>query len=159
MPRFNVSEVLELARQIEKNGERFYREAEQRFEQPEVKRIFGYLAREEVKHDRTFTDMLAKVGAFEPDVRHAEEYYAYLRAYVDDAIFSEGRAAELGDAADTPQKAVRFAKQREKDSIQFYTEMKNLVPAAEQAVVDEIIEEERRHYVELDALGKSLGDG
>ena len=42
--------------------------------------------------------------------------------------------------------AFEFAMQRELDSVLYYHEIKNMVPAAQHEAIDKIIEEERRHY-------------
>jgi len=39
--------------------------------------------------------------------------------------------------------------QRELDSILYYHEVKNLVPAAQHEAIEKIIEEERKHYTTL----------
>jgi len=51
---------------------------------------------------------------------------------------------------------VNFAIDRESDSILFYSEIKNLVPEKQQGKVDEIIYEERRHFVMLSDFKKEV---
>ncbi|MEZ4220155.1 MAG: ferritin family protein [Polyangiaceae bacterium] len=152
MPRFNPREVLQFAVAIEQNGEKFYREAGPRLEDARARELFLRLAREEVGHEQLFSRLLAKMEDLELDVRHSDDYLAYLRAYVDNVAFRhEAARAELEKVMDR-ESAIRFAMQREQDSVQFYTELRELVPEAERGAIDEIIAEERSHFLSLSKL-------
>jgi len=63
---FNAIEVFEIAEQIERNGEVFYRRAAERFRDSEAGGIFAKLAGWEVKHEAAFA-ALRKQLAKEPD--------------------------------------------------------------------------------------------
>lgn len=156
MTRFNANEVLELALAIERTGEAFYRRAEQSVSDQKVRDTFRTLALEEVDHERVFRRMLERIGRFDPGDGASEDYYAYLRAYVDNVVFSQERASELLDTARDTEAALRFAMQREQDAILFYLELKNLVPVEEHDVIDRILTEERGHFTKLAGL---LGEG
>lgn len=152
MTHFNANEVLELALAIERTGEEFYRQAEQQVSDPKVKQTFRSLALEEVDHERVFKRMLERIGRFDPGESASEDYYAYLRAYVDNVVFSQARAAELLASTCDSETALRFAMQREQDAILFYLELKNLVPPEEHEVLDRIVTEERGHFRKLAEL-------
>ena len=154
MTRFNANEILELAIAIERAGEQFYRTAEQTLTDPRVRETFRFLALEEVEHERDFRAMLERIGRFDPGPEAAsEDYHAYLRAYVDNVVFSQRSApTSCARAGLNEEAALRFAMQREQDSILFYLELRDLVPADERGVIEHIITEERAHYRKLAEL-------
>ncbi len=49
---FDVTEIYQFAVQIEENGEKFYRAMVEKFDDPKVKKLFGFLAVEEVRHEK-----------------------------------------------------------------------------------------------------------
>ena len=49
-----------------------------------------------------------------------------------------------------------FAIRREIDSINYYNEIKSFVPEEQRNLVEEIIEEERRHFLKLSEFKKKL---
>ncbi len=149
MPRFNLEEVLRFAVNIEKNGERFYREAAGRLTEPRSKQLFLHLAREEVGHEQLFARLLDRATEVQLDVRHSEDYLAYLRSYVDNVAFRHAEAEKQLAKVIDEGSAIEFAMQREQDSILFYTELRGLLPEQERAAIDEIIDEERAHFQAL----------
>jgi len=153
---FTANDILEFAVTLERNGERFYRLAQERIEDDEVKRVFRRLAADEVGHQRVFEGLLRSMNPYDPGDDYAEEYFAYLRAYVDQVVFSDEKLDEaIGQVTDAIG-AVRFAKQREQEAVLFYTEMRNLVPEPDRGPIDELIAEERRHFTMLAELEKQL---
>jgi len=153
---FKASELYQLAIRIEENGEKFYRKMAEKLENANMKKVFTYLADEEVKHKKTFEDMVSKVEKYEPPESYPGEYFAYLRAYADNIIFSQEKLEEEMSKIKGAISAIDFAIQRELDSILYYLEMKNLVPESERNLIDGIIEEERRHFVKLSGLKKAM---
>ncbi len=152
MPKFNLEEVLQFAIFIERNGERFYREAAAKLSDPQSRHLFLRLAHEEVGHEQLFSRLLADAGKLEVDVRHSEDYLAYLRAYVDNVAFRHKQAeAQLAGVIDEAT-AIQFAMQREQDSILFYMELRELLPEHERSAIDAIIAEERTHFQALAEL-------
>ncbi|HIE43352.1 MAG TPA: hypothetical protein EYP78_00965 [Candidatus Omnitrophica bacterium] len=143
---------------IEENGEKFYRRVADISEEGNVKESFTFLADEEVKHRETFEEMLPEIEKYEPPEAYPPEYFAYLRAYADNIIFKAGIDKELPENMDAIS-AVDFGIHRELDSIAYYYEAKKFVPEVERSLIDKIIEEERRHFVELSELKEKLQKG
>ncbi len=155
MTLFEVSEILQFALRIEENGEKIYREFSKTMEGNNVKKLFSYLADEEVKHKKTFEDMVSKVEKYEPPESYPGEYFAYLRAYVDNTIFTHKNLdKELAKVKDAIT-AIEFSIRREIDSILYYLEMKNFVQKDQHNAIYKIIDEERRHYLKLTELKKN----
>ncbi len=150
---FGASEVLEFAMKIEENGEIFYRETAKKMETKEIKETFNYLADEEVRHKQRFKEMLSSVEKYAPPESYPGEYFAYLRAYADEHIFSKEKTAEIAaKEMKSAKEAVKFALSIENDSILYYLETRNLVPEPQRGAIDRIVEEERRHYLRLHNL-------
>jgi rubrerythrin len=152
---FDPSEVFQFAIRIEENGEKFYREMAQKLDDKAVKQLFSALADEEVKHRNVYKDMVAKIEKYEPFESFPGEYFEYLRAYADNHIFSADLMKKEMDRINDPSSALAFAMQRELDSILYYTEVKKLVAQNYRQLIDQIIEEERKHYVKLTGCKKS----
>lgn len=150
MQVFAASDIVQVAIRIEENGIIFYKFAEQLARQEESKKLFAFLADAEAGHKRTFEKFFAAVDKFIPAEQYAGEYSAYLRNYVDNNIIftKEVMDKQLAGVKDTVA-AFDFAMQRELDSILYYHEIKNLVPATQHDAIEKIIEEERKHYALL----------
>jgi Uncharacterized conserved protein len=150
MSVFAASDVVEVAIRIEENGINFYKFAEQIAKQEEAKKLFAQLAQAEVAHKKTFEGIFAKMEKYNPPEQYTGEYSAYLRSYVDNNLIftKEIMDKQLANMKDTVA-AFDFSMQRELDSILYYHEIKNLVPAAQHEAIEKIIEEERKHYATL----------
>ncbi|MBP7341985.1 MAG: hypothetical protein KA957_06710, partial [Syntrophaceae bacterium] len=121
----------------------------------DAKKLFAQLALAEAAHKRTFEKLLSQIETYTPPERYAGEYADYLRNYVDNnLIFTKDvMDKQLSQVTDTVG-AFDFAMQRELDSILYYHEVKNLVPAAQHEAIEKIIEEERKHYQMLNQMKK-----
>ncbi len=156
MSLFEPGEVFQFAIRIEENGEKFYRQMAQKFDETKVKELFSYLADEEVKHKKTYEEMVSKIEKYEPFETFPGEYFAYLRAYADKIIFSQKRLdQEIAKIKDIDA-AIEFAINTELDSILYYQEIKNLVSENQRSTIDKIIEEERRHFVKLSEIKRTI---
>jgi len=156
MDAFKAGEILRVAVRIEENGERLYRHAAGLADDRKLKDLFAFLASEEAKHKKTFAEMASGLEAYEPPESYPGEYLAYLRAYADNLVFpADQMEEELEDMYDVDE-AVEFALQREVESILYYIEARALVPKAQADAHDKIVAEERRHYLKLVEVKKSL---
>ncbi|MDD5688365.1 MAG: ferritin family protein [Elusimicrobia bacterium] len=144
---FKVSEIVEFAIQIEKNGEQFYRESVKKISDEKIKSLFLTLADEEVKHKKIFEELLKKVEDYKPVEAYNDEYFAYLRAYAGDKVFNK-KSVETKKITEV----IQFALNIERDSILYYLEAKNYVQDDDKNILDKIIEEERKHFVRLSQL-------
>jgi len=153
---FTASDVLQFAARMEEDGGRFYLEAADRSEKPEVKKLFNSLASEEAGHKTTFEKMLSKLAQVEPREDYPGEYLSYLHDYIDGKIFvpldDKSAKAESGNVA----KALEFAIQREMESIHYYQELKAFVPVEDHETLDKIIDVERDHFMQLSKAKKNL---
>ena len=157
MQVFEASDIVEVAIRIEENGINFYKFAEQIAKQEEAKKLFAQLAQAEVAHKKTFEKIFANMEKNNPPESYEGEFGAYLRSYVDNNIIftKEIMDKQLAKVKDTSA-ALDFAIQRELDSILYYHEIKELVPAGQHEAIEKIIEEERKHFLSLTAMKKSV---
>ncbi|MDD5044420.1 MAG: ferritin family protein [Candidatus Omnitrophica bacterium] len=157
MSVFDASEVFNFAIRIEENGEKFYRLMSEKFKGGNLRDTFNFLADEEVKHKEIFAGFLKNRELYEPAESFTGEYLEYLRSYADGHIFTKENAAYLASGKiDSEKHALQFAQDREIDSILYYLEAKNLVRDSQKQAIDKIVEEERRHYLKLLQIKKTL---
>lgn len=147
---FSADEVLEMALQIERNGERFYREAAGRADDAQLKDLLLELAEMEADHTRVFADLKAKLPSeAAPEIPYDpyDEVALYLRAAADTQIFNVyGAQPESLRAQRSPEEVLRTAIQLEKDSVVFYVGIREIVPERlGKAEVDKVIKEEMSH--------------
>jgi len=153
---FAAAEALEMAMQIESNGEVFYNAVAAKVADPSVKKLFQELALQEQRHYGVFQEMANTVGgAASPSTSDAErdEYHAYLQAALENALFS-GPDKALAMAAQTRdrQMALRVAIGFEKDTLLFFYDLCDMISEAEQKIVVGIIQEEKLHLQRLAKL-------
>jgi rubrerythrin len=150
-----ANDIIQFALRIEEDGEAFYRKTALATEDLAVRGLFNRLADGEIVHKDIFQDMLSQLKDYRPPETYPGEYLAYIRDYIDDKVVftKDAREAQLSDVHDTLS-ALRFAMQRELDSILYYQETKPFIPERQHHVVDRIIEEERRHFSKLAEVQK-----
>lgn len=144
---FSVREIIEFAVEIEKNGESFYRFAAGKLSDEKIKTFFLFFADEESEHRKKFEGFLKRVENSSPAEAFNDEYFQYLKAFADGKIFNK----KLPDIK-KPFDAIQFALNAERDSILYYLEAKNFILTDEQKIIDDIIEEERDHFVKLSQI-------
>ncbi|MBA3011732.1 MAG: ferritin family protein [Proteobacteria bacterium] len=141
---FTANDILEIAKKIEINGAKFYREAANRVTEEKHKQFLLGLADMEDSHEKTFAAMQANLKgsetaatAFDPE----DESALYLKALADTRVFFEKNQPET-----TMKGILASAIGAEKDSIVFYLGMKELTSEKMgKSKIGDIIKEEMRH--------------
>lgn len=154
---FQINEVVNIAVEIEKRGEQFYRDMAQRVKDQKVKETLLFLAGEEVKHQNIFSQMLSRMRSLEiPPGSSDSEYWAYVNDLIDsNFLFHSPIATKLISSVSTDEEVIHLAMGFEKESILFFTEMRSLVPGEEAKAIDTCIQEERKHLRKLSLVIKS----
>lgn len=152
---FTLYEIYDLAIQIEKNGEDFYREAEKKVSAPQLKGLFLRLADQEVKHRTWFGEKKESSKAGSKNLEMDEMSSRMLKDILGDQRFSLGEVnlADMHTVEDLLTMAIEF----EEDSIIFYGMLKSLI--ADDEIIkglDEIIEEEKLH---IEVIGSYREEG
>lgn len=157
MPEKSIGkEFLEVAIEIEQNGQKFYEIAAECNIVKEAKDVFRQLARREAEHQHLFRDMLSDLGGYIP-IEPCKNY-EYIKSIANSSIFVGKRAiALLNKKAISEIDAINAGIGFEKDSVLLYSSARGTVPHKDQQIIDMIIGEEQKHVIELVHLSKSLG--
>lgn len=159
---FNADEVFEIAEQIERNGARFYRKAAEKVKAENFQQLLLKLADWELSHEKLFAEMRKKLSAgekaetvYDPD----NEGVLYLRALAEGRIFDlrSDPSRKLTKSV-SMEKILSIAIEAERNSVLYYTGMKEVVPEKlGKARIEAIIKEEMNHITILNGHLEALG--
>ena len=146
-------EIIEIAMHLEERGEAFYNAAAEKATTAEIKTLFEELAIQEQYHRRAFQQMGRDVVQVTLSDEQWDQFHAYTGALLDQHLFDRpegalGKAAGVQDEREALQAAVGF----EKETLQFFRELRGVVKGADQQTVDRIIGEEEHHVKRLSGL-------
>ncbi len=154
---FSGRELINIAVGIERNGAVFYDSLADSTRDAAVQGTYKYLADKEKEHIGIFQNMLGSVGDYQPPETLTEEYDSYLKALTDSLVFTDDQVArEIARKVNSDIEAIQIALGAEKDSILFYSEIREFVRMPDRDVVNKIIEEEKSHVRQLSDLKKDL---
>ena len=157
MSSYSIKEVLEFALAIEETGYDFYVAQAEKTTNKKVKDLFERLARDEQQHKKGFKlildDMASRVS---DEGQFGEEYFQYIKMLVKDMGFKESKFNRDVASSESILDVVLYAMNREKDTVQYYTELKSMVSEQDQGTVDRLIEEEKEHFSTLFAVYEDL---
>jgi rubrerythrin len=150
--QFNADEIFQIAIEIERNGEIFYKKAAEGVKDVKLKDELYNLALMEKDHEATFAKLKDELSGvdlgsvtFDPN----DEASSYLKALADTRIFFK-KDIDMTSA----EEIFKSAMTAEKDSIAFYLGMKDMVSSAiGKSKIEAIIREEMQH---LKLLGTRL---
>lgn len=151
---FHANEIAEAAVEIERKGQAFYLRVAARAKEEKTRALFDHLAKEEAKHEVIFANLKERLGEVElPAWSTEEEYMTYVDSLIaSHTLFNEEFVDKFVEASDDETAAIHMAMSFEKDTLLFFMEMKELVPATEKDAVQSCIEEERLHLRQLRAM-------
>jgi rubrerythrin len=145
---FTAHEILDLAIQLEENGEAVYREAAGQASNADIRELLLWMAEEEVKHTRWFTELKQEIqtGSINPFMEEMSR--KVFSGILGDKSFShrDVNFAEIERTEDLIKIFIEF----EKDTVIFY---ETLIPFIEDNhtlhYVTKIIAEENNHIKKL----------
>ena len=151
MAIYKATDIIEMALEIEKSGEVFYRAVAQKVQSPEIKALFEDLAEQEALHYEAFKK-LEKIN-WDQSLMSADQwsqYLMYLQATIQSAFF-EGRdkALSLADQVTDGNEALQMAMGFEKETLLFFYDLRDMVNDADKKIIKRIIEEEKAHLRRL----------
>jgi rubrerythrin len=151
MAAFTAAEALEMAMEIEKNGETFYNAVAAKSSDSDAKALFEDLAVQERGHYKVFHKMLQDVApAPVLPVDIYDEYQAYVQTALDNALFAgPDKALALAEQAEDKEAALRAALGFEKDTLLFFYDVRDMVSERDQETISGIIREEKKHVRRL----------
>lgn len=154
MAFLQAADALELAMNIETNGEAFYKAVAAKSGDDNVKGLFEELAVQETRHYAVFKKLSQTLSGTELMTATAwDEYQQYLQATVQSSLF-EGpdRALASAEEAADEQEAIRMAIGFEKETLLFFYNLSDLVSERNRKTVQQIINEEKSHVRRLAGL-------
>lgn len=146
---FTLRDVLDMAIQIERNGESVYRNALARTTDPALAEMLDWMAQEEARHARLFQKARQTLPPAEDNLLLDELGKLMLESIVGNRSFSleDVDFSRIEDVTELLKVMIAF----EKDTMEFYRLFRNfLTDATEQAGLDEIIADEREHIRKLE---------
>ena len=152
----DVKEILEFAVYIEQRGYEFYIGAMKKFSDQRATVLFQYLADEEFKHEALFKKLMEQ-GSAPQAGEHDVEYQAYMREFVKAHQLGdkEAVAAKLARVADL-EGVLELAMGFEKDSIVFFSELKESFARGQTGPVEKVIREEMGHLRKIFQMKREL---
>ena len=151
MAVFTAAEALEMALEVEKNGEVYYNAVAEKMTDAEAKALFEDLAAQEKAHYRIFERMLGGVKATpELPAEEYDQYQTYLQVALNNALFAgPDKAMSLAKQATDREEALIAALNFEKDTLLFFYDLREMVGQADKQAVSGIINEEKKHVRRL----------
>jgi rubrerythrin len=148
--QLDVNEILDFAILMEQKGYEFYTESAKKFNDLKLTQLFHLLAEQEFNHERIFKKMKEKTGSLKSTAFNDKVEEIQMKDYLGEFLF--GKKKSLKEKIKTFQsieEVIQLAFGIEKDSVVFYTALKNYVDNEHEAVIENIIQEEVSHVLRL----------
>ncbi|AKI98090.1 ferritin-like domain-containing protein [Kosmotoga pacifica] len=150
---FSAHEILDIALNIEVEGFKFYREMADKAKDESTRSTFKFLAAQEEEHMVTFRTLLKKFEDEAQDLLNWDEATEYLKTLSEHKVFPDAKTLEEMFKDSTPEEVIKYAIEREKDTVIFYYELLDMLRDYEaKEAVNKIIKEEKKHVVILREL-------
>jgi len=141
---FSIREIIDMAIQLEKNAETFYRAAVAKMSTPSLEPVLICLANEERDHKKWFESLKRVAQEAEARGQSVEISSEALRSLVGGQKFSLDEV-DLSKI-ESVQELIELAMEHEKDTIIFYQMLQSFIDDPETIKeLDEIIAEEEQH--------------
>ncbi|WP_027339594.1 ferritin family protein [Halonatronum saccharophilum] len=154
--KFNISEILQIAMNTEKEGELFYKKCANIHTNSKIKEVFLELAEDERDHYSYFNNLLkqfkGEYKAFNNKYLQDREVNSYLKTLVHINIFPDD-TQNIEKVASNLKEAIDIGVRAEQNSLLLYSELlrfqesKGSIDALEKLII-----EERRHLIKLESL-------
>jgi len=146
----DVNEILDFAILMEQKGYEFYTESAKKFNDLKLTQLFHLLAEQEFNHERIFKKMKEKITPREPTAIDDTAEEIHMKNYLEEFIF--GKRKSLKEKAKTLkniEEVIQLAFGIEKDSVVFYSALKQYVNKEHEALLENVIQEEVSHVLRL----------
>jgi rubrerythrin len=158
---FNAAEVFQLALEIKENGRAFYEQAQNKIQDPDIKKQFAVLAREEQAHMDKIMALKAESpwgsGPSTPDPENEME--VYVKATADQHVYKTCGALSVRlDTIQDVSDVLKLALQFEKDSVIFFMSMQEAIcEGKDREVIDILLKEELVRVKQLSMQIQRMG--
>jgi rubrerythrin len=141
---FSLKDIIDIAVQIERNGERVYRNAAEKIENPSLRSLLQRLADDEAQHAKWFEELIDEV----PGTGEFPEQEKIGRALLQNAVGAQSFTLEDADFSSMKkiEDLLNLAIEFEKDTALFYGMLQPLIE--DQKTLEQlhaIIQEEEAH--------------
>lgn len=154
---FTITDIRDIAVQIERNGEETYRQASREATDPEIGTLFSWMADEEKRHAQWFENIKSDKPLTQEQLELEKMGRKLLQEMVADQTFSLEQS-ELKTVT-TFGELIAQSKAFEKDTILFYEFLKGIIEEDDvRKQLDIIIKEEQKHFERLEELEKAGND-
>jgi len=151
---FNAAEVIDMGIEKEKKRRDFYGLVSEKFKDKEINSLFSRLRDWEDEHIKKFSQIRDEVKGSEITESYQGEFGSYIRAMVDDRLYSEASPSGFAKNVKTPLDAIRYGIGFEKDAILFFDELIQYMSAHNKDKIEKLINEEKQHIIFLNELRK-----
>ena len=148
---FSIPEIIDIAIQLEKNGERVYRRAAGQVTDDELKKMLLWFADEEVRHRQFFSSLKKGVEENVGDHFDADMSRELIDRFISEQMFSlkDVDFARIHDMEELLTVFLEF----EEDTLQFFEMLKPFVTGSRDSEkIDQIISEEKSHISQLNEI-------
>ncbi len=145
---FSFKDIIDIAVQIEQNGEKIYRRAAEKIQDPSLSSLLKWLADEEVKHVEWFAALKDTIA----DTGEHPEQEKFGRALLQNAVGTHSLALEDADFStmEQIQDLINLVMEFESDTVLFYKMLQPLIEDQETLhQLHAIIKEEEDHAERL----------
>ncbi len=152
---FRIGEILDLAVRIERNGEKTYRKARERFGEEELRELLSWMAAEEERHAAWFSELKRRVESSGGNPFLEE----MTRQVLEDLVAGRSFSLEEVDfgAIEDPARLIEVFLGFEQDTVLFYEILSSFVEEEEtRRHLEAIIAEEKRHIEKLEEVRGEL---
>lgn len=151
---FTLGEIIDLAVQIEKNGEKSYRKAQNEASDISISAMLKWLADDEMEHEKWFINMKKEIDEKVEDPMLEEMGKEILTSVLGEQAFSMDDADFSN--IENMRALLELSLEFEKDTILFYEMIKDFIDDNNVMTgIDKIIEEEKKHVKKLEEfMGK-----
>ena len=155
--KVTVKEVYLFALDIEKKSELLYIMISNIVKKQDMISLFLFFAEEEKKHFLTFQRMLGDIGHL-VEKESVSENTGTMLLYMKSKVFSKEELAEKLKNMKDIDSIYEFAISMELEQILFYNEIRESVHFKQQGFIDDIIDEERRHFLRILQMRQARGE-
>ncbi len=151
---FSISEILDIAIKLEKNGKEAYTKFMEKTSDPDILSLLEWMVREEAAHIEWFGRMKRRIENGKVETAPNDVSQDLIEAFIGKQIFSL-EDTDLSKIK-SPEMMIQTFIEFERDTILFYEMLGAFIPdKAVHAHLKEIIDEEKTHVTELKALIKN----
>jgi rubrerythrin len=151
---FTAAEVIDMGIEKEKKRRDFYGYVADKFDDRQMKDLFGRLRDWEDAHIKKFTEIRNSTQTYEIGGSYEGEFGVYIRSVVDDMLYKQVSKEWFANNIKEPLSAIRYGMGFEKDAILFFSELLTYMMPPHKEKVAELVEEEKKHLIYLSELKK-----